>query len=95
MIAAARRTAVVGGATIFIPLEGIIDFNKEAQRLEKEMAKLSKELATVSKKLENESFLSKAPQDVVAQVKRKHSDLREKQQKLQSHLERIKALKTS
>jgi valyl-tRNA synthetase len=87
-------TAVVGGATIFVPLEGVIDFSKEALRLEKEMNKLEKELAGVSKKLANENFLKKAPQDVVEQVKAKHAGLQEKQQKLASHLERIKELDT-
>ena len=87
-------TAVVGGATIFVPLEGIIDFSKEAQRLEKEMNKLDKELAAVSKKLENENFLNKAPQDVVEQVKAKHAGFQEKQQKLASHLKRIQELET-
>jgi valyl-tRNA synthetase len=85
-------TAVVGGATIFVPLEGIIDFSKEAQRLEKEMNKLSKELAAVSKKLKNDSFLNKAPNDVVEQVRAKHSGLQEKQMKLESHIERIKEM---
>jgi valyl-tRNA synthetase len=87
-------TAVIGGATIFVPLEGIIDFSKESLRLEKEMNKLTKELTTVSKKLENDSFLNKAPSDVVAQVKAKHSRLQEKQQKLQSNLNRIKEIDT-
>jgi valyl-tRNA synthetase len=85
-------TAVVGGATVFVPLEGVIDLSKEALRLEKEMNKLKKELAAVSKKLENENFLNKAPQDVVEQVKAKHSGMQEKQQKLVSHLNRIKEL---
>jgi valyl-tRNA synthetase len=85
-------TAVVGGATIFIPLEGIIDFSKEAQRLEKEMNKLTKELAVVSKKLGNDDFLNKAPNDVVEQVKAKHSGLQEKQEKLESNLNRIKEM---
>jgi valyl-tRNA synthetase len=85
-------TAVVGGATIFIPLEGIIDFSKEAQRLEKEMNKLTKELAVVSKKLGNDGFLNKAPNDVVEQVKAKHSGLQEKQKKLESNLNRIKEM---
>ncbi len=85
-------TAVVGGATIFIPLEGIIDFSKEARRLEKEMNKLMKELAVVSKKLENDGFLNKAPNDVVEQVKAKHSGLQEKQKKLESNLNRIKEM---
>ena len=88
-------TAVVGGAMLYVPLEGIIDFSKEAQRLEKEINKLAKELVTVSKKLENDSFLNKAPQNVVEQVKTKHTHLQEKQQKLQSNLERLNELKTS
>jgi valyl-tRNA synthetase len=83
-------TAVIGGATLFVPLEGIIDFSQEARRLEKEMNKLSKELEVVSKKLKNDNFLSKAPNDVVAKVKAKHSDLQEKHKKLESHLARIK-----
>jgi len=85
-------TAVVGGATIFVPLEGIIDFGKEAQRLEKEIKKLTKELAVVSNKLENDNFLNKAPSDVVEQVKAKHSGLQEKQKKLESHLNKIKEM---
>jgi valyl-tRNA synthetase len=85
-------TAVVGGATIFVPLEGIIDFSKEARRLEKEMNKLAKELAVVSKKLANDGFLNKAPKDVVEQVKAKHAGLEEKQNKLESNLNRLKEM---
>ena len=87
-------TAVVGGAAIFVPLEGIIDFDKEARRLEKELDKLAKELAAVSRKLENDSFLGKAPEDVVQQVKAKHALLREKQQKLQANLNKLKEIES-
>jgi valyl-tRNA synthetase len=85
-------TAVLDGASIFVSLEGIIDFSKEADRLEKEMKKISSELAGVAKKLNNEDFLGKAPGHVVEKVKEKHGLLFEKQQKIQSNLERIKAL---
>jgi len=53
------------------------------------MNKLEKELAALSKKLENENFLTKAPRDVVEQVRAKHSGLLEKQQKLASHLKKL------
>jgi valyl-tRNA synthetase len=56
------------------------------------MNKLAKELAVVSKKLKNDSFLNKAPNDVVEQVKAKHSGLQEKQKKLESHIDRIKEM---
>ena len=83
-------TAIVDDATIFVSLEGIIDFTKETKRLEKEINKLTKELTVVSKKLSNEDFVSKAPAQVVGEVKEKHRVFVEKQEKLQSHLERIK-----
>jgi valyl-tRNA synthetase len=85
-------TAVIGKATLFVPLEGIIDFNKESLRLEKEISKLIKELEVVSKKLKNKNFLGKAPSEVVEQVRAKHAGLEAKQQKLASHLKRIKEL---
>ncbi len=83
-------TAIVNGASIFVSLEGIIDFAKEAGRLEKEINKLTKELSAVSNKLSNKNFLNKAPADVVEKVKEKNTALLEKQQKLQANLEKIK-----
>ncbi len=90
----ASASAVVNGASIFVSLEGVIDFAKETGRLEKEINKLAGELAKVSAKLENSGFLSKAPAEVVAKVRQKQSALLEKQQKLQAHLERIKTVAT-
>jgi len=86
-------TAVVNNATVFVDLEGIIDFDKETQRLEKEINKLSAELTAVGKKLANEGFLNKAPADVISKVREKQSDLLEKQHKLQLNLDRIQAAK--
>ena len=83
-------TAVVSKASIFVSLEGIIDFAKEINRLEKEIKKLTAELTTVAKKLENEGFLSNAPADVIEKVKQKQSALLEKQQKIQANLDKIK-----
>jgi valyl-tRNA synthetase len=83
-------TAVVSNATIFVDLEGIIDFAKESRRLEKEIDKLVIELTKIGKKLDNEGFLSKAPAEVIEKVRGKQSELLEKQEKLQMNLERIK-----
>jgi valyl-tRNA synthetase len=86
-------TSVVDNATIFVHLEGIIDFTQEINRLDKEINKLNNELNIVSKKLNNEDFLSKAPKDVVEKVKEKHQTLMEKKQKLQTNLDKIRELK--
>ena len=85
-------TAVVDGATIFVSLEGVIDFKKETERLDKEIGKLTQELDIVSKKLSNENFLNKAPAPVVKTVQDKHAALLEKQEKLQVNLDKIKAV---
>jgi len=63
---------VVNNASVFVGLEGIIDFSKETQRLEKEIAKLAMELTKIGKKLANEGFLNKAPADVIEKVREKH-----------------------
>jgi len=83
-------TAVVNSASIFVSLEEIIDFAKEIQRLEKKIKKLDAELTTVAKKLENERFLSKAPADIIEKVRQKQNALLEKQQKIQTNLDKIK-----
>jgi valyl-tRNA synthetase len=85
-------TAIISGATVFVPLEGVLDVAKETDRLEKELKKIGVELTKVSKKLNNEDFLGKAPANVVEKVKEKHRQFLEKQQKLQANLERVRTL---
>lgn len=87
--------AVLSGAIMFISLEGIIDFSKEKERLEKELAKLKNEIAASSKKLRNDDFLSKAPPDIVEKVKEKHQGFIEKQQKLTTNLDKIRSIEAS
>ncbi len=86
-------TAVVDDATIFVYLEGIVDFRKEIKRLEKEINKLNANLIVIAKKLNNEDFLNKAPKQVVEKVKEKREVLVEKLEKLQSNLEKVREVK--
>ncbi len=88
----AAATAVMPGATVYVPLEGILDVEKETARLDKELNKIDTELVKLSKKLNNEDYINKAPAQVVEKTKGKYAQLTEKQQKLQAHLERVKAL---
>jgi valyl-tRNA synthetase len=87
----ASATAVARGVTIHVRLEGIIDFAKEIERLQKELGKIDKELTSVAKKLNNQDFLAKAPAEVVDKVKSQQQELMDRQQKLQANLEKIKA----
>ena len=76
-------SAVVKGCELFIPLEGVVDFEAELARLDKELTKLSKELEIVTKKLANESFTSKAPAEIVAKEQAKAADFAEKKEILE------------
>jgi valyl-tRNA synthetase len=87
----ASASAVARGVSIFVRLEGIIDFARETERLAKELGKVAKELASLGRKLQNQDFRSKAPTEVVAKVRDQQQALLEKQHKLQAHLDTIKA----
>jgi valyl-tRNA synthetase len=84
-------TGVVEGAEIFIPLEELVDIEKEIERLEKERVKLEKELERVSNKLSNKGFLEKAPEDVVEaerNKKEKYQDMMDKVLERLAHLKK-------
>jgi valyl-tRNA synthetase len=49
-------------------------------------------LTGIQKRLNNESFLDKAPDEVIAKVKAQHDELAEKQEKISTNLERIRSL---
>ncbi|MBR1646559.1 MAG: class I tRNA ligase family protein, partial [Selenomonadaceae bacterium] len=71
-------SGVVDGAEIFLPLEGLIDTDKEIARLTKERDKLQKYIASTSAKLSNEKFIGKAPANVVQAEREKLAASEEK-----------------
>lgn len=92
-IPSSSASSVTGQTTSFVSLEGVIDFDAEIKRLKKELEKKTKELLSVQKRLNNESFLEKAPEDVIAKVKAQHEELEEKQTKVKENLDRILLMK--
>ena len=64
-------SAVVAGAEVFIPLDDIMDYEAELERLTKEKKKLEGEVKRVKGKLSNEGFISKAPEKVINEEKAK------------------------
>lgn len=83
-------SAVVTGAQIYLPLEGLIDFDKEIARLEKELEKWTKEVERVQKKLSNKGFVEKAPEAIVEKERQKEIDYLDKQQKVKDRLAELK-----
>jgi valyl-tRNA synthetase len=76
-------SAVMNEAEIFVPLKGLIDFDKERARIDKEIGRTRAELATASQKLSNKSFTSKAPAEVIEREKIKRDDFAELLSKLE------------
>ncbi len=81
--------AVVDNVELFIPLEGLIDFKKERQRLIKEIQRLEGQITGLNKKLSNPNFLQKAPAHVVNQEKEKLVKFGEKLKKLKNNLSHL------
>ncbi|SKC43136.1 valine--tRNA ligase [Maledivibacter halophilus] len=83
-------SAVINGGEIFIPLDDLVDFEKELERLEKEKTKLEKELDRVNKKLSNKGFINKAPSKLVEEEKEKKDKYQEMYDKVLERLEYTK-----
>ena len=66
---------VVTGIEVYLPLAGLIDVEKETQRLSKELAAMEKDLQRAGGKLNNAGFLAKAPEDVIAKERAKYEEL--------------------
>lgn len=82
-------TGIVSGIEIYLPLKDLIDSEKEKQRLEKELQTLDKEVARLLGKLGNESFVAKAPPNIIEQEKIKLQDYQDKQAAIQERLKNI------
>ncbi|MBG9590129.1 valine--tRNA ligase [Cytobacillus firmus] len=83
-------TAVVTGAEIILPLEGLINIEEEVARLQKEWDKLNKEVERVQKKLSNEGFIKKAPEKVIEEEKAKEQDYSEKRAAVETRIRELK-----
>ncbi|NNM33185.1 MAG: class I tRNA ligase family protein, partial [Gemmatimonadetes bacterium] len=80
----AGATAVLtDGTQVFVPLEGLVDLDQELARLAKEIERLQGQLAGTRKKLENEAFVSRAPEAVVDKEREKEASLLEQISKLE------------
>ena len=73
-------------ARIFLPLDELIDKEKELERLGREKANCEKEIAMLSGKLSNEKFVSRAPEAVVANEREKLARAQELLQKIEASI---------
>ncbi len=84
-------TIVAADVTIYLPLAGMIDLEKERQRLEDELANLFKQIERSQGTLSNENFVSRAKPEVVQRERDKLADLLASQERVQSRLDALKS----
>ncbi|MCL1950667.1 MAG: valine--tRNA ligase [Turicibacter sp.] len=82
-------TAVVTGADILLPIEGLVNVEAEIARLSAELKKLSAEVKRGESKLANEKFTAKAPAHLVEEERAKLEDYKEKFATVESKLKQL------
>jgi valyl-tRNA synthetase len=85
-------SAVVQGAEVFLPLEGLIDLHAERERLVKEADRLLSDLENTRRKLRNEDFLAKAKPEVVERERQRLTSLEETLEKLKRAQESLRTV---
>ncbi len=82
-------SAVIHRAVIYMPFAELVDIEKEIARLEKEQERLKKELARVNGMLGNERFVSKAPEEKIAEEREKLVKYTEMMEQVEKRLEQL------
>lgn len=80
---------VVSGVEIIMPVENLLDLEKEVSRLSKDLAKVSQELKKTKGKLANKDFIKRAPEDVVGKEEGKLDEFQSHKEKLEEILEKL------
>lgn len=75
---------IVAGIEIGVPLEGLIDIEKERERITKEITRKENEARGLQSRLDNASFVERAPSEVVEQTRERYSELMSEIEKLRA-----------
>jgi len=81
--------SMVKGMELSIPLRGVINLEKEMERLQKELKKIKEELVKVKAKLSNKAFVKKAPSEIVAREKERKIEIEARLHKLSTNLKML------
>ena len=87
---ASAKAVLTGGAELAIPLEGLIDFDKETERLENQINKLNIEGERLEKQLSNQNFVEKAPAEKVQDLRGRAAEIQMQTNALNQNLEALK-----
>ena len=87
---ASAKAVLTNGAEIAIPLEGLIDFEKERERLTAQISNLTGEGDKLNKQLSNAKFIEKAPPEKVEAVRERVAEIETQVKALNQNLEMLK-----
>jgi valyl-tRNA synthetase len=87
--AAAAHVITPGGTEIVVPLLGLVDVDRECERLRSELSGLEQQLTKLDQRLANSGFTSRAPAEVVEAERRKQKEWSSRSEQLR---ERIRSL---
>ncbi len=87
---ASARGVLTGNVEIAIPLEGLIDFDKERERLENQLNKLNQENERLEKQLANQNFVERAPAEKVQEIRDRVAEIETQTNALNQNLEALK-----
>ena len=79
-------TAVIQDVEIFLPLAGLIDIEKEINRLKVKISDLEGRIKSVKSKLDNDNFVKRAPKEIVSHEKQKYNNYKNDYDKLVDNL---------
>ena len=85
-------SSMVGQLKVLVPMKGLIDPTAELNRLAKAQEKLTKQAESLRSKLSNESFVSKAPANVVENEKAKLAEMDNQLAEMNKQIEQLKAI---
>ena len=81
--------SVVHGMELYIPLEGLVDLEKERAQLNKRRTKIEELLVGIDNKLSNENFIANAPDEIVNRENNKKIDLKDELEKINSNIKML------
>ncbi|HRH44215.1 MAG TPA: valine--tRNA ligase [Pyrinomonadaceae bacterium] len=87
---ASAKAVITGGAEVAIPLEGLIDFEQERNRLQNQINKLDVELQRLNGKLSNSNFVDKAPAEKVQGLRDRVAEIETQTKALKLNLEALR-----
>jgi valyl-tRNA synthetase len=78
---------VLPGCEVYVPLEGVVDVERELERMKKEIANLEKLVAGIDAKFANPDFASRAKPEVVEAERSRRAEFASKLERLRKQLD--------